>query len=159
MNAIQYLRDQHHEIHSLFDQIESAARATTKLRLCRKLVDLLAVHTAIEEMIFYPAAQEAAVDELLPRAFEGHLSAEAIVVRIVQAGIASREAAAQMALLKERKRLHAEEEEAELFPRVKQLLTPLELERVGERMASVADQLLEPGVGARERITARRAVA
>ncbi len=159
MNAIQYLRDQHHEIHSLFDQFESAARPKTKLRLCRKLVDLLAVHTAIEEMIFYPAAQEAAVDELLPRAFEGHLSTERIIAQIVAAGAGSREAAAGMALLKERKRQHAEEEEAELFPRVRELLTPAQLELVGVRMASVADQLMEPGVGARERITARRAVA
>ncbi len=159
MNAIQYLRDQHHEIQSLFDQIESAVHGRTKLRLCRKLLDLLAVHTAIEEMIFYPAAQQAAAVELLPRAFEGHLSAERIVARIVAAGAASETAAAQLAVLKERKRLHALEEEAELFPRVRERLTPHELDLVGERMASVADQLLEPGVGARERIFARRAVA
>lgn len=159
MDAIQYLRDQHHEIHSLFDQFATAARTKTKLRLCRKLVDLLAVHTAIEEMIFYPAAQEAAVGELLPRAFEGHLSAERIVAEIVRAGAASDEAAAKMAALKERKRQHARQEEEELFPRVRELLTPAQLVLVGERMASVADQLLEPGVGARERIAARRAVA
>ncbi len=159
MNAIEYLRDQHFEIQSLFDQFESAARVKTKLRLCRKLLDLLAVHTAIEEMIFYPAAQEAAVGELLPRAFEGHVSAERIIAQIVRAGAGSREAAVKIAILKERKRQHALEEEAELFPRVRELLTPDELEVVGARMASVADQLMEPGVGARERITARRAVA
>ncbi len=68
-DAIAFLTDQHHEIHSLFDQLESAARPKTKLRLCRKLVDLIAVHTAIEEMIFYPAAQGAAVEALLPSAF------------------------------------------------------------------------------------------
>ena len=159
MNAIQYLRDQHFEIQSLFDQFESAARVKTKLRLCRKLVDLLAVHTAIEEMIFYPAAQAAAVHELLPRAFERHLSSERIVAEIVAADVGSERAAAKMALLKERKRRHADEEERELFPRVRELLTSHQLELVGERMASVADQLLEPGIGARERITARRAVA
>lgn len=159
MDAIAYLKDQHHEIHSLFEQIETAARTKTKLRLCRKLVDLLAVHTAIEEMIFYPAARGAGVEELLPTAFERHLSAERVVAEIVAAGGASHAAAAKLAILKERKRHHAEEEEQRLFPRVKALLTPDELEAVGERMASVADQLMEPGVGARERITARRAVA
>jgi hypothetical protein len=159
MDAIAYLRDQHHEIHSLFDQIETAARANTKRRLCRKLVDLLAVHTAVEEMIFYPAAHAAAAAELLPRAFEGHVSAERIVAELVAEGVGSERAAARIAALRDRKRRHADEEERELFPRVRALLTARELELVGARMASVADQLLEPGIGARERITARRAVA
>ncbi len=159
MDAIAYLRDQHHEIHSLFDQIETAARTRTKRRLCRKLVDLLAVHTAVEELIFYPAAHAAAAQELLPRAFEGHVSAERIVAEIVAAGVGSDRSAAKMAILKDRKRRHADEEERVLFPRVRELLSSRQLELVGERMASVADQLLEPGIGARERITARRAVA
>ncbi|HEX9050795.1 MAG TPA: hemerythrin domain-containing protein [Anaeromyxobacter sp.] len=159
MDAIAYLRDQHQEIHSLFDQIETAARTQTRRRLWRKLVDLLAVHTAVEEMIFYPAAHVAAVEELLPRAIGGHASTERIVADIVAAGLGSDRAAAKLALLKERKRRHAEEEERELFPRVRELLTSGELELVGERMASVADRLMEPGVGARERIGARHAVA
>ncbi len=71
----------------------------------------------------------------------------------------SHAAAAKLAILKDRKRQHADEEERELFPRVRELLTLDQLRTVGERMASVADQLLEPGVGARERIGARRAVA
>ncbi len=159
MDAIAYLTDQHREIDSLFDQIETAVRTRTKLRLCRKLVDLLAVHTAIEEMIFYPAAQDAGTEELLPRAFEEHLSVEHIIAEVVALGGASGEAAARMSALRERKRGHAEVEEEELFPRVRELLTADELESVGERIASVADQLMEPGVGARERIAARRALA
>lgn len=159
MNAIDYLTDQHYEIVSLFDQYESAARSTTKLRLCRKLVDLLAVHAAIEEMIFYPAAQEAGVEEALLGAIEGHLSAERISAALVEVGGASYEAAAKMSVLKERKKRHADEEELELFPRVRELLTPDQLEALGERLASAADQLLGPGRGARERITARRVLA
>jgi hemerythrin superfamily protein len=159
MNAIDYLREQHQEIQSLFDQFETAARTKTKLRLCRKLVDLLAVHAAVEEMIFYPAAHAATVEDLLPRALERHLSAEQIVVEIVEAGAGSHEAAAWMAVLKDCKKQHADEEEESLFPRVRELLTREQLELVGARMASVAEQLLEPGAGARERITARRAVA
>ncbi len=159
MNAIDYLREQHQEIESLFDQFETAARTKTKLRLCRKLVDLLAVHATVEELIFYPAARAGAAKDLLPRALERHLSAEQIVAEIVEAGAGSHEAAAWMAVLKECKKQHADQEEAELFPKLRELLTPDQLEAVGARMASVAEQLLEPGVGARERITARRAVA
>ena len=159
MDAIEYLREQHREIASLFDQFETAARTKTKLRLCRKLVDLLAVHAAVEELIFYPAARAAAAEDLLPRALERHLTAEQIVVEIVEAGAGTHEAAAWMAVLKECKKQHADEEEETLCPRVRELLTRDELERAGARMAAVADQLLGPGVGARERVTARRAAA
>ncbi len=159
MDAIAYLTDQHREIHSLFDQIESAARAGPRRRLCRKLVDLIAVHAALEEMIFYPAARSTGVEELLPRAFERHLSAERLVADVVAAGAATCAVAAKLALLKERKRQHADDEEQHLFPRVRALLSPEELETLGARLAGVADQLLEPGGGAWERIAARRCVA
>ncbi len=159
MDAIDYLTDQHHEIASLFDQIEHALRMTTKLRLCRKLLDLLAVHAAIEETIFYPAAQEAGLEELFPSAFEGHLLVERIIAELVRLGGVRAEAPARLAVLKAMKRHHAEEEEEELFPRVRQLLTPGRLARLGEQLASAADKLMGPGVGARERIAARRVLA
>jgi hemerythrin superfamily protein len=159
MDAIQYLTDQHYEIESLFDQFESAARTTTKLRLRRKLLDLLAVHTAIEEMIFYPAARDAGGEELLLRALVEHLSAERITAELVEVDEVNGEATPKMAVLKERKKQHAAAEERELFPRVKELLTPDELERLGDRMAELADRLMGPGVGARERLQPRRALA
>ena len=44
MDAIEYLTDQHREVESLFDQFESALRMKPKLRLWRKLADLLVLH-------------------------------------------------------------------------------------------------------------------
>ncbi len=158
MDAIEYLKDQHREIESLFDQIESALRTAPRRRLCRKLLDLIAIHSAIEEMIFYPAAANAGVEQLVPRAFEEHLAAERLITRTEPCGPRS-DAAAKLAALREWKRQHARTEEEELFPTVKRLLDPDLLQVVGEQMASVADQLLGPGVGARQRLAARRAVA
>lgn len=158
MDAIEYLTDQHREIESLFDQYESALRAKTKARLRRKLVDLLAVHMAIEERLFYPAAAHAGGGELLPRALVEHLSAECVIAALVQ-GHEGNDACPAMSVLKERQKQHADGEEKELFPAARKLLTPAQLAILGERMATLADQLLEPGVGARERVTARRAHA
>lgn len=159
MDAIEYLTDQHYEIVSLFDQVETAARATTRLRLRRKLLDLLAVHTAIEETIFYPAAKAAGDEELLLTALVEHLSAERIVAELVEVDAGNAGAAAKLSLLKERKRQHADVEERELFPRVKQLLAADERERLGEEMAELAERLLGPGAGARERLKPRMALA
>lgn len=159
MDAIDYLTDQHREIASLFDQIEDALRATTRLRLRRKLLDLIAVHAAIEEAIFYPAAQDAGLEGLLAEALAEHLLEERIVAELVERFDAGGEPAARMTVLRSLERHHAEEEEAELFPRMRRLLSPERLERMGEQMASAADELMGPGVGARERIVARRVFA
>lgn len=159
MDAIEYLTEQHREIESLFDQVESAVRMGPRRRLRRKLFDLLAVHAAIEERLFYPAARDAGVEERLLGALVEHLSVERIVAEIVERGETSAGAAARMSHLRDRKAQHARDEEEELFPRVKELLTPDRLELLGRRMASAADQLMDPGAGARERVTARRALA
>ncbi len=160
MDAIDYLRDQHYEIESLFDQIDSAARATSRLRLRRKLVDLIAVHAAVEELIFYPAARSAGAEELLLGALVEHVAAERTLAELADVErVSCAEAAARMSSLKERKKRHARAEEATVFPRARELLTSAEREALGARMADLADQLLEPGVGARERLARRRAVA
>jgi hemerythrin-like domain-containing protein len=159
MDAIEYLTDQHREIDSLFDQLESAARTKTKLRLRRKLVDLLAVHDAIEDRIFYPAARDAGARELLPRALAEHLWTERLVARVVALDEMSGEEAARLADLREWHRRHAEAEEKELFPRARERLAPDQLAALAWRMARLADLLMAPGVGARERVTVRTALA
>jgi hemerythrin superfamily protein len=159
VDAIEVLTDQHREIDSLFDQIDTAARARTKIRLRRKLVDLLAVHMAVEERILFPAARDAGLEALLASALVEHLSAESVAAELVQVPVGSDALAARLAVLRDRKRAHAAAEEEELFPAVRRRLAPHRLVVLGERMALLADQLLGPGVGARERVTARRALA
>jgi hemerythrin-like domain-containing protein len=159
MDAIAYLSDQHRELESLFDQLESAVRAPPRARLWRKLVDLLAIHTSIEERIFFPAARYPEVNRLLPRVFEEHFAVERIVADVVALGGITDVAAARRSVLKVCHEEHVTLEEEELFPRMRQLLTVEQLELVGARLQEVADQLLEAGAGARERLAARRAVA
>ncbi len=159
MDAIEYLTEQHREIESLFAQVVTAARAAPRRRLWRKLIDLLAVHAALEETIFFPAARSLGVEALLPRAFAEHLRLDGIVGEIVEMEPTSAQAAERFSVLEVEKRLHAEQEEDEAFPAVRRILSADELARLGERMESVAEQLLEPGAGVRERMAARRAVA
>lgn len=157
MDAIEYLTEQHREIESLFDQFESAARARPKLRLRRKLVDMLAVHRAVEERIFFPAARDAGMEELLLKAFDEHSAVERAIAEAVGVGEVGYELVAKMSILRRRKRQHSDGEEKELFPRARELLTPERLQVLGCRMADAAEQLTGPG--ARERLSARMAQA
>jgi hemerythrin-like domain-containing protein len=50
-----------------------------------------------------------------------------------------------MSVLKEQKKHHVEEEEKELFPKVRKLLGKERLEELGEEMQQMADDLMEAG--------------
>ncbi len=157
MDAIEYLTDQHREIESLFDQFETAARMKPKLRLWRKMADLLAVHRAIEEKIFVPAAEDAGIEEPLLESIEEHLAADCIIAQLVEMEEVTHEMMAKMLLLKEWKRRHTDEEETALFPRLRELLTQGQLDALGERMESLTEELL--GFGAQEHLMAHVAQA
>jgi hypothetical protein len=52
--ATDLLRTQHREIEQLLDTLARATRARDKERLLAEVGDLIAVHLAIEERVFYP---------------------------------------------------------------------------------------------------------
>jgi hypothetical protein len=147
MDAIEFLIQQHLEVESLFDQFESAAGrpGRTKVRLCWKMGDLLAVHTMIEETIFYPAARDALAANLPDGALEEHLWVKWIAADLVELDEVNEQVAAMMADLRERKKRHADEEEKELFSRVRELLAVARLEELGRRMEKMADELMDAG--------------
>jgi hemerythrin-like domain-containing protein len=147
MDAIKYLTRQHRELESLFEDFEKASDGAKKkkLQLCRKVSDLLAVHATIEEKIFYPSTKDARTEELLQEAVEEHLSIKRIVADLVALDEIDDEAEAKMSVLKEQKKHHVEEEEKELFPKVRKLLGKERLEELGEEMQQMADDLMEAG--------------
>jgi hypothetical protein len=128
MDAIEFLIQQHLEVESLFDQFESAASrpGRTKVRLCWKMGDLLAVHTMIEETIFYPAARDALAANLPDGALEEHLWVKWIAADLVELD-------------------EVNEQVKELFSRVRELLAVARLEELGRRMEKMADELMDAG--------------
>jgi hemerythrin-like domain-containing protein len=143
MNAIKLLEQQHREVEKLFEQFEKASGKAkkTKLQLCRKISDALAVHATIEEKIFYPATKDARTEELLHEAVEEHLSAKRIIADLLELDEIDEQAEAKMSVLKEQIEHHVEEEEKELFPKVRKLLDSERLEELGDEMQTMADEL------------------
>ncbi len=147
MDAIKLLTDQHQQLDRLFDEFEGASdRAKQKkLKLCRKISDLLAVHAAIEERIFYPAAKDARTEEKLREAVEEHLSVKRLIADLVAVDEIDEEAEAKMSVLREQKEHHVEEEEKDLFPKVRKLLGAERLRELGDEMERMADELMAAG--------------
>ena len=145
MDAIKLLKQQHREVEKLFEQFEKAGdkASKTKTQLCQKIADALAVHATIEERIFYPATKDARTEDLLHEAVEEHLSAKRIIADLVEQEPEDEELKAKMSVLKEQIQHHVEEEEKELFPKVKKLLDAERLEDLGDEMMELAEELRE----------------
>ena len=147
MNAIKFLEQQHREVEKLFEKFEKASDGTKKTRhqICQQISDQLAIHAEIEEKIFYPATKDARTEDLLLEAVEEHLSAKRIIADLVEQDPEDHILRAKMKVLQEQVEHHVEEEEKELFPKVKKLLDAERLEELGDEMQELAAELQEQG--------------
>ena len=145
MNAIDLLKKQHEEAKSLFRQIESAREPVKKQQLFEQLADALAVHATIEEKHFYPASRNAATEDLLREALEEHLAAKRLIADLLECDAEDEQFDAKIMVLKEEIEHHVEEEEEDLFPKVKNLLSADELEDLAVVMEDLAEELKEQG--------------
>ncbi len=147
MNAIDLLKQQHREVEDLFEEFEGAGEGAkkTKERLCQQIGDALAVHSTIEERIFYPESKQENTEELLRESVEEHLAVKKLVADIMQSELDDPQYDAKVKVLKEQVLHHAEEEESEMFPKAKSALGRDRLEELGGEMEQLAAELLDEG--------------
>ncbi len=147
MNAIDLLEQQHREVEELFEEFEGAGDGAvkTKERLCQEISDALAVHAEIEEKLFYPESKQENTEDVLRESVEEHLSMKRLVADLIESDPSDEQFDAKMKVLKEQVEHHVEEEEKELFPKVRKDLSKDELEDLGERMQALAEELEAEG--------------
>ncbi len=147
MNAIDLLEKQHREVEEMFDEFEDAGDGArkTKERVCSDIADHLAVHAEIEEKLFYPEAKQDNTEEILRESVEEHLAMKRLLTDIMEGGVDDEQFMARMKVLKEQVEHHVDEEEKELFPKVRKSCSKEELEDLGNRMETLAEELMAEG--------------
>jgi hemerythrin superfamily protein len=147
VNAIDLLEQQHREVEELFEEFEGAGDGAmkTKERLCREISDQLAVHAEIEEKLFYPEAKQANTEELLRESVEEHLAIKRVLSDLLDSKPDDEQFDARMKVLKEQVEHHVEEEEGDLFPKVRKACSKEELEDLGARMEAMAEEIASEG--------------
>jgi hemerythrin superfamily protein len=147
MDAIELLEGQHREVEKLFEKFESAGENArkTKDKLCREISDKLAVHAEIEEQLFYPEAKDEDTEDVLRESLEEHLAVKRILADLLETEVTDVQFDARMKVLQEQIEHHVEEEEEELFPKVRKAMSEDELEDLGSRMEELAEDLLARG--------------
>lgn len=149
MDAIKLLKGDHAEVRELLSQLEASTSRAVKKRtaLLSEIEAKLKAHTTIEEEIFYPAFKEAGQksddDKMYFEALEEHRAAGDLVLPdLLGTDPASEKFSGRAKVLKELVEHHADEEEKEMFPRAKKLLSKDELAALGERMEVRKEELL-----------------
>jgi len=144
MNAIDLLKSQHREVSKLFSKIEKAS-AADKTELFEEIADKLAVHAAIEEHHFYPAVKAKRTEDILLESLEEHLGIKRVIADLMELDGEDETFDAKVKVLKEQVEHHVEEEETDLFPKVKRLFDSEQLEAIGQEMSAEQAELEEKG--------------
>ena len=150
MDALTLLEQDHQKVKKLMGEIEKTTGHGVKTReeLFTRLVQELTVHEKIEEQIFYPAVKEQAttkkLEEIVTESFEEHHFVNVVIAEIKETPYDAEEWAAKFSVMMENIEHHAfEEEEGEMFPKVRKLFSKAELEDLGAQMEDLKTQLME----------------
>ena len=139
MDAIELLKKDHDEVRALFEQFRQAGEAEDSDRmreLQEQIFEELEKHTRIEEDIFYPAVRAADEEELGDTVAEGVQEHHVVKVLMREIEDVSGDDTfqAKMKVLMENVEHHADEEEEEMFPDVRQQFDQARLEELGQEM-------------------------
>lgn len=139
-DAITSLREDHRRVEKLFKEFEKLhkndAPAAQKKRIVDQVIADLTEHAWIEEQVFYPEVRsqvEDAEDVVLEGLEEHHIVKWTLSELDGMNGDEERYDA-KMTVLIESVRHHVEEEEGEMFPKVREVIKRKGLLELGERM-------------------------
>jgi len=149
MDALTLLTADHNRVRGLFTRFQSAHEAEdqkTQVELATKIIHELDVHTSIEETTFYPAISDVTdeVHELVVEGEEEHRVAKELMAEVQGLSPEDEHWAAKMKVLIESVEHHAEEEEKEMFPKLRSALDAAALEALGEALEAKKAELGAP---------------
>jgi hemerythrin superfamily protein len=145
-DALELLKMQHDEVEMLIEQIEDNDDADEKAELFQELADKLAAHSTMEEKLFYPAVMGEDTEELLLESTEEHLSVKRVLADMMELDVEDERFDAKLTVLKEQVRHHArDEEEKQLFPKIRREFSKDELAALGNECMAMFEMLIERG--------------
>ena len=139
-DAIVMLKDDHKVILRAFRDFENAGENAHKTKgdLVAKIIELLTVHTYIENEVMYPRVRELVpeLEDDVLESYEEHHVADVLVMELVAMKPTDERFTAKTTVLIENVRHHIEEEEDEWFPQVREALGRKVLQEIGAEMAA-----------------------
>jgi hemerythrin superfamily protein len=137
MNALEVLEQDHQKVKGLFQEVRKASDQNKRKELFDKIDTELEIHTHIEETVFYPAIEKREeLSEMVAEALEEHQEAKAMLEELEELGSESHDFGSKLQELMESVEHHVEEEEGEMFPKIRELFDEGQLEQLGKELES-----------------------
>jgi hemerythrin-like domain-containing protein len=137
MNAFTLLKADHKKVAGILEKIDSTTERGVKTReeLFTQLKTELDVHARVEETIFYPELEKAdETHDITLEAFEEHRLVKQLLGELETMDKGDEQWTARFSVLKENVEHHVEEEEGEMFPKARKVLSNEQAEILGTRM-------------------------
>jgi hemerythrin-like domain-containing protein len=146
MDATALLQRDHEAVEQLFRQFEKLTERAhkSKEKIVLKIIRELAVHSAVEEMLFYPAVRTAGLKAgtrageqasgTVLESLEEHHIVKWTLSELEKMKPEDERYDAKVKVLMESVRHHVKEEQDELFPKARRLLGQKVLQELGARM-------------------------
>ncbi|MBF4765751.1 hemerythrin domain-containing protein [Nocardioides islandensis] len=138
-DAIVLLKNDHREIKKVFADFQRLGDGAlkSKQRLVDKMIELLTVHTYIENEVMYPRVRALLPDleDDILESYEEHHVADVLVVELAGMSASDERFTAKTTVLIENVTHHIQEEEDDWFPQVRKGLGRKALQEIGQEMA------------------------
>ena len=142
-DAIVLLKKDHQEVRKLFTRFEKLGddARQAKQEVVDDIIELLTVHTYLENEVMYPRVRELLPDleDDVLESYEEHHVADVLVSELAAMDSSDERFTAKTMVLIENVRHHMEEEEGDWFPKVREGLTRKTLQDLGARMIGLKD--------------------
>jgi hemerythrin superfamily protein len=137
MNALEVLKQDHQKVKGLFKEATGSPDQNKRKELFDKIDTELEIHAHIEETVFYPALEtHEELKDLVAEALEEHQEVKIMLEELEELGSESHDFGSKLQELIESVEHHVEEEEGEMFPKVREVFDESQLEQLGQELES-----------------------
>ena len=137
MNALEILKQDHQKVKQLFQEATHASDQRKRKDVFDKIDTELEIHAHIEETVFYPALEEhEELKDMVVEALEEHQEAKALLEELEELGPENHDFGSKLQELMESVEHHVQEEEGEMFPKVREVFDEGQLEELGHQLES-----------------------
>ncbi len=148
MDAIEVLEKDHGRIRTIFSDIESTDDPQELEDHFDKLDNILIIHARAEELVLYPQSRNCEdTVELIDKGQKEHAKSDQMLLELKSISPNKPEFKQKISELQEFMLNHLDEEEKELFPKVRQCLNDETLEQLGDQLketkATIAKKIVD----------------
>lgn len=149
MNVIELLKNDHEKVSKLFTSYEAAKKPESesdKEAIVARLCEELSAHAQAEEELFYPAVEDGSendekAQDMVKEGQEEHRLVKTLVAELQEMSASDEQYDAKVKVLKDLVDHHVEEEEGQMMPKAKKLLSSEELQELGAQVESRKEEL------------------